>query len=70
MTFDNIKPNEYDRILDIKINGDYSIKHCPLTSCYNTLTKNCSENSKNVAAALYEYYTAVKEYALSIAANA
>ena len=70
ITFDNIKPNEYDQILDVKINGDYSIKYCPLTSCYNVLTKNFAESKKNVAAALYEYYVAVKDYALSVTANA
>ena len=50
----------------VKINGDYSIKYCPLTSCYNVLTKNFAENKKNVAAALYEYYVAVKDYSLSM----
>gem|GEM_PF-2270873 len=65
--FENIKPNEYDQILDVKINDDYSIKYCPLTSCYNVLTSKLGDNEKNVAAALYEYYVAVKDYSLSAA---
>ena len=64
--FDNIKPNEYDQILEIKINDDYSMKYCPLTYCYEALTSGVSGDVKNVVAALYEYYVAVKDYAMSV----
>ena len=66
ITFENLKPNEYDQLLEIKINDTYSMKYCPLSYFYSAVsltdTDEETENLRNVVAALYEFYVEIKDY--------